>query len=321
MAKRKQDGIELIASMPWQAGVLLGLIGYLAIRYGIGWYFGDHTDPLSVGIAMDARDGMLAPLAWMLLVGCWIGALVSFMKRHQRRRLLDSQTGIESLRAMRWSEFELLAGEAFRRQGYAVEETGLGGADGGIDLILRKNGQTTLVQCKQWQNRQVGVKVVREMYGLLVHHKATAVKIVALGDYTPDAHRFAQGKPIELIHGGELIATVRSLQTTKVSATGPMDTSLALGGSMVASLLLIATLSSSTTTAPPSVVAAPVVIQAAYRPESPYIPRPSVAPTPRAQATIYTSESQNDAELHEWKKRNAESMKILEKTTKEIPLR
>jgi restriction system protein len=302
-------------------GVLLGLIGCLAIRYGIGLYAGGHSDPLFAGIAKDARDGMLAPLAWMLLVGCWIGALASFFNRGKRRRLLDSQTGIDSLRRMSWRQFEQLAGEAFRRQGYTIEETGLGGADGGIDLVLRKNGKTTLVQCKQWQNRQVGVKVVREMYGLLVHHKAASVKIVALGDYTPDAHRFAQGKPIELIHGGELIATVRKLQTGKARTTHPLDTPLAFGGSMIASLLLIAALSSSTTTAPPPAVAAPVAIQAAYRPQSPYIPRPAVAPTPQAQATIYASESQNDAELREWKKRNAESMRILEKTTKEMPLR
>jgi restriction system protein len=323
MAKRKQSGIEQIASMPWQAGVLLGLIGYLVIRYGIGWYFDSTGNVLLSGFAKVARDGSLAPLAWMLLVGCWIGALVSFVKRYQRRRLLDSQTGIESLRAMRWSEFELLAGEAFRRQGYAVEETGLGGADGGIDLILHRNGQTTLVQCKQWQNRQVGVKVVREMYGLLVHHQAAAVKIVALGDYTPDAHRFAQGKPIELIHGGELIATVRKLQTTKARATGPMDTPLALIGSMVASLFLIAGLSPSTASTSParSIAASPVAFQPTLRPEPPPIPHRSTAPKPRVQPVIYASESQSDAELREWKKRNAESMKILEKRVKETPLR
>lgn len=323
MAKRKQSGIEQIASMPWQMGVLLGLIGYLAISYGIGLYAGGHSDPLFAGIAKDARDGMLAPLAWMLLVGCWIGALASFFNRGKRRRLLDSQTGIESLRAMRWSEFEMLAGEAFRRQGYAVEETGLGGADGGIDLILRKNGQTTLVQCKQWQNRQVGVKVVREMYGLLVHHKAAAVKIVALGDYTPDAHRFAQGKPIELIHGDELIATVRKLQTAKTRSTGPMDTPLALVGSMAASLFLIAGLSSSTTSTSPatSMAASPVAFQPTPRPQPPPVPRRAPTPTPRAQPVIYASNSQSDAELREWKKRNAESMKILEKRVKEVPLR
>ena len=315
MAKRKQGGIEQIASMPWQAGALLGLIGYLAIRYGIGWYFGGNPDPLSAGIAKSA-GGALAPLAWIWLVACWIGALVSFVNRHQRRRLLDSQTGIESLRAMRWSEFELLAGEAFRRQGYAVEETGLGGADGGIDLILRKNGQTTLVQCKQRQNRQVGVTVVREMYGLLMHHRAAAVKIVALGDYTPDARRFAQGKPIELIHGSDLIATVRSLQATKTRSTGPMDSLLALSGSMVASLLVIVALSSATTTVPPRMIPPPAVSQL---PTAQPIPAPmarsATTPSQHPQAVIYASDSQNDAQLREWKKRNAESMKILDKTT------
>ena len=50
--------------------------------------------------------------------------------------------------------------------------------------------------------------------------------------------------------------------------------------------------------------------------------RPAPEPEqPDEQATIHASDPHNDAELREWKKRNAESMKILEKTTKEIPLR
>lgn len=321
MVKRKQSGIEVVASMPWPVGIVLGLVAYIAIRHGIGWYFGAVNNPYTSGLGELAATGIYAPLGWILLAGCWIAAITSFIGRKSRRQLLDKQTGIDSLRQMNWRQFELLAGEAFRRQGYTVEETGLGGADGSIDLILRKNGQTTLVQCKQWQNWQVGVKVVREMYGLLVHHQAAAVKIVALGDYTSDARRFAQGKPIELIHGDKLIATVRSLQTAKVRATGPMDTPLALGGSMVASLLVIAGLSSSTASAPQPIVAAPVVVQTSVRPEPSSIPRQSAAPAPRAKPTIYASESRNDAELREWKKKNAESMKILERTTKEMPLR
>lgn len=320
MAKRMTSGFEQIAAMPWWLGILIGLIGYVAIRHGIGWYLASSHSPVLAGIGRMSAAGAYAPLAWMLLIGCWLAALASFIGRGRRRQLLDSQTGIDSLRRMSWRQFEQLAGEAFRRQGYAVAETGLGGADGGIDLILRKNGKTTLVQCKQWQNWQVGVKVVREMYGLLLHHKAAAVKIVALGYYTSEARRFAHGKPIELIHGEELIATVRSLQKTRARATSPLDTPLALCGSMAASLLLIAALSPSTTTVPPP-VAVSIDTQATYRPEPAYIPRPSAASTPHAQPTIYASESQNDAELREWKKRNAESMKILEKTTKEMPLR
>jgi restriction system protein len=320
MAKRKQSGFDVVASMPWPAGIVLGLIAYIAIRHGIGWHFGATDNPYTSGLGKLAATGIYAPLGWVALAGCWIAALASFIGRRKRRQLLDNQTGIDSLRHMNWRQFELLAGEAFRRQGYAVEETGLGGADGGIDLILRKNGQTTLVQCKQWQTWQVGVKVVREMYGLLVHHQAAAVKIVALGDYTGDARRFAQGKPIELIHGGELIATVRSLQTSKARAEGPMDTPLALVGGMVASLLVIAVLSPSPASILPSAVEAPAAVQTETRPEPPSISRQS-APTPRIQPTTYASESQYEAEQREWKRKNAESMKILEKTTKEMPLR
>ena len=86
---------------------------------------------------------------------------------------------------MDWREFEMLTGEAFRRQGYDIVENGLGGADGGIDLILRKDGKTFLVQCKQWRHKCVDVKVVREMFGVLVHEGADAMKIDRYHNYLP----------------------------------------------------------------------------------------------------------------------------------------
>ena len=321
MAKRKKGGFETIASMPWQMGIVLGLIVYIAIRHGIGWYLGATDSEVLSGLGKSATSGVSAPLAWALLIGCWLAAIASFVGHTRRRKLLDSQTGIESLRQINSRQFEQLSGEAFRRQGYAIEETGLGGADGGIDLILRKDGQTTLVQCKQWQNRQVGVKIVREMYGLLLHHQAAAVKIVALGDYTDDARQFARGKPIELIHGGKLIATVRSLQTTKARATGPLNSPLALSGSIFASLLVIAALSSATANAPAPLIPPPATIQPAARLISLPPHRPPATPATQPKAVIYLTDSQDDEQLREWKKRNAESMKILEKTTKELPHR
>ncbi|MFC5741804.1 restriction endonuclease [Dyella tabacisoli] len=213
MARRKGSGIDTVASMPWPVGIMLGLIGYIAIRYGIGWALGISTNPYLSGMGKIYSSGVLAPLAWLVLVLCWAAALGSYLKSKRRKSLLETQTGLDSLRAMNWREFEMLVGEAFRRRGYTIHETGLGGADGGIDLILHKEGKTTLVQCKQWKTQRVDVKVVREMFGLLAHHGAAAVKIVAVGDYTVDAQRFAQGKPIELIHGEALLAMVRESQT------------------------------------------------------------------------------------------------------------
>ncbi len=212
MSKRREPGIRMVASMPWSFGLVIGIVGFWGIRYGIGWYLSGRDNPVLASMGKQFSNGGLAPLAWVFMLACWGAALVSYLKQGQRRRLLDEQTGMESLRAIDWRSFEMLVGEAFRRQGYSVKETGLGGPDGGIDIVLTKDGKTILVQCKQWRNRQVNVKVVREMYGLLAHHGAAAVKIVSTGSYTPDAERFAQGKPIELIRGEELLAMVRAVQ-------------------------------------------------------------------------------------------------------------
>jgi restriction system protein len=214
MGRRKENGLELVASMPWPAGIVLGIVAYIGLRHGVGWYLSNSASPITQQIGQGFSNGALIPLAWMALVICWLGALLSYLASRKRARLLETQTGLDSLRAMHWREFEMLVGEAFRRQGYSVEETGLGGADGGIDLILRKNGRTELVQCKQWRREQINVSVVREMWGLVHHHRADAVKIVAVGEFTRDAVGFAQDKAIELVNGEKLLAVVRHSQAT-----------------------------------------------------------------------------------------------------------
>lgn len=215
MARRKEGGFDIVAAMPWQLGILVGVLAFIAIRYGVGWYFSTSGGVLQ-GLGHQLSNGALAPLAWIVLIACWVAAGLSFLKSRKRRRLLDVQTGLESIAAMSWKEFEMLVGEAFRRRGYRVEETGLGGADGGIDLILRKDGRVDLVQCKQWRTRQVKVAVVREMWGLVSHHKADGVKIVCVGEFTRDAEAFAAGKAIELINGAALLELVRGVQANAV---------------------------------------------------------------------------------------------------------
>ena len=114
MAKRNQSGIAFVASMPWPVGIALGFIAYLAVRYGIGWYFTTSHNPYLSGLGDASAKGIYAPIGWMLLGGCWIAATASFFGQAKRRVLLDTQTGIDSLRRMDWKEFEMLAGEAFR---------------------------------------------------------------------------------------------------------------------------------------------------------------------------------------------------------------
>ncbi len=218
MARRKKGLLDSVASLPWPVGIVLGIVVFFGVRYGIGWYFAGSASTLTQAMERQFQsNGVLNPIAWMALAIFWLGAFVSWLTQRKRSRLLDAQTGVESLGAMSWRQFEGLVGEAFRRQGYAVEQTGLGGADGGVDLILQKNGRRELVQCKQWRKAQVNVAVVREMWGLATHHQVDAVKIVCAGNFTTDAEAFARGKPIELINGSRLANLIREVQVTRPS--------------------------------------------------------------------------------------------------------
>ena len=120
MVKRKEGGFELLASMPWPVPLALGVIGYLAVRYGIGWIMGASDNVYLAAMGRELSGEAYAPLAWVVLGLCWIAALASYIGAKGRQRLLETQTGLESIRSLSWRQFELLVGEAFRRQGYAV---------------------------------------------------------------------------------------------------------------------------------------------------------------------------------------------------------
>ena len=205
--------MDVIASLPWPVGVVLGLVAYWCIRYGIGLYFSSVGGPALNGLGQHASGGAFAWLAWMALGLCWIAAAASAVGGRHRKRLLETQSGLDSLRGISWREFEMLVGESFRRRGYSVEENGGGGKDGGIDLVVRQHGRLELVQCKHWKNTRVDVAKVREMWGLKAHHHADAVHIVCIGDFTPDAARFAAGKPIHLVSGQVLLEQIRAVQS------------------------------------------------------------------------------------------------------------
>ena len=221
MGRRRQSGLDVIASLPWPFGIAFGIAAWFGIQYGVAWWFGRSGGALTQGIAQQLRSGALTPLAWMFLGLFWLAAFLSWLRSRQRRKLLDAQTGLDSFAAMGWRHFEQLVGEAYRRQGYAVQETGQGGADGGVDLILRKAGRTILVQVKQWRRDKIDVRTVREMFGLMIHHNADVARIAALGGYTEDARRFASGKAIELIDGPALLSLVRSGQSRSHEGVAP----------------------------------------------------------------------------------------------------
>ena len=170
---------------------------------------------------------MLAPLGQTASANAWWIAAIFLLpvpfalyNTSRRRRLVDGQGSIDSIRDLPWQDFERLVGEAYRRQGYRVIERGGAGPDGGIDLELRAKDKTLVVQCKRWKTRTVGVESVRELYGAMTGEEAHGAIFVSSGTYTPDAIDFARDKPIKLVDGRELVGMLQGVSGTRRASTG-----------------------------------------------------------------------------------------------------
>src|ERR1035437_4260822 len=107
---------------------------------------------------------------------------------------------IEQLRSIDWFQFEQLVALVYRKQGYAVSRRGGANPDGGIDLVIEKNGTRTAIQCKHWKTWNVGVKAVREFLGALTDAGIQRGLFITLGGYTEDAKRLADKHGIEVVN-------------------------------------------------------------------------------------------------------------------------
>ncbi len=99
-----------------------------------------------------------------------------------------------------WFQFEKLVALAYRRLGYSVTRRGGANPDGGIDLVIEKDGQQSAVQCKQWKTWNVGVKAVREFLGALTDAGIQKGIFITLCGYTGDAKQLADKHGIEILN-------------------------------------------------------------------------------------------------------------------------
>jgi len=125
-------------------------------------------------------------------------------KQFRGRSPADAAERLAALREMSWEKFGALIGEAYRRQGYAVEAS----ASGAFDFTLRKGGRITLVQCRRWKANQVGPGPVRELYEAMSGHEAFNGVFISAGEFSANARKFAAGKAITLLSGAALAELV-----------------------------------------------------------------------------------------------------------------
>jgi restriction system protein len=222
MGRRKRtsaadDIVDVVALLPWWAGIVLAVVLYLVLHH-----FAQRpvaVVPQPGQLAEVVGQSMLRTLAtigqYLLPLLCLVGSAASAWRRRERQLLVEhaaARPAASVIDGMTWQQFEQLVGEAFRLQGYRVAENGGGGADGGVDLVLTRDGERHLVQCKQWRAFKVGVDVVRELYGVMAAKGAAGGFVVTSGRFTDEARSFAQGRNVQLIDGPQLHRMIQHAQ-------------------------------------------------------------------------------------------------------------
>lgn len=204
----------LLVSSPWWIGPICAALVFIFFRLIIPTILGgvgkpDDAMAKTFGAVLVPISTRIAPLAASAVIFLW---LLAELKKLMDRKRLDSQTGLDSIGDLSWQEFEELVAEAFRREGYEAEVRGDVAGDGGVDVVLRRKAEKTLVQCKHWKSWTVGVTIVRELRGVMAGEKADYGIVVSYGTFTPEAEAFARDNRITLIGGKDLDKMVKAVQ-------------------------------------------------------------------------------------------------------------
>ncbi|MGK0473643.1 MAG: restriction system protein [Candidatus Azotimanducaceae bacterium] len=217
MARRKNSSLkiimELTTMLPWWVGICLAVLAYFILHYvadlqltpavGLEVFGTSFVKQLAVSMA-----GVVQYVLPVIFIFGTIGSLVQKQKKDSLYGRLKQKPELQTLNDMNWQQFELLVGKYFETKGYNVRQLAQPGPDGGVDLVAIKDGERYLVQCKQWRSTSVGVKVVRELLGVIVSEAAVGGFVVASGQFTPSAKAFVQGRNIELIDGVEIVNSI-----------------------------------------------------------------------------------------------------------------
>lgn len=225
-----EDLVEIASRVPWWVGLLTAIVAYFSLHYFATMTFANSANLRDFGlIAQQSLFKTAATFLQYLVPFALLGGVaISVLKDRKRKALVAFLAAPKTpvpLADMNWQDFEILIGELFRRAGFTVTETGGTQADGGVDLVLRKDGETHLVQCKHWRAQKVGVQIVRELYGVMAARGAAGGFVVTSGQFTNEAKSFAQGRNVELVGGEELaqLSDVLAAQFGRSSVSAHAD--------------------------------------------------------------------------------------------------
>lgn len=109
-----------------------------------------------------------------------------------------------------WRRFEAVCEQLFAQGGFETRSQSHG-PDGGVDIWLHSknaDGPAAVVQCKHWAGKQIGVKQVREFFGVMASQKLQRGTYATTATFTADAAQFAKDNGISALDLDRLLALI-----------------------------------------------------------------------------------------------------------------
>ena len=149
-------------------------------------------------------------IAGLLVIGWWFGV--------HRRRLVETEAGVQSLANMKWRECIGLVLEALQKEGYREDRADRHVSDGGAEYLLTRGNEKILLSYKHGTAYRIGEANVRDFANGVQMQGATSGMLITLGAAESTARELAKRYGVQLIDGAALWPKIQGYAPVSISA-------------------------------------------------------------------------------------------------------
>lgn len=178
-------------------GFFVLLLIVIGLSYAVYRYVSQHQEVLLIPAAA-------------LVIGCGIGIYrLTGRRRRRRKKILQTRTIQELIDQYNPYEFEYYIADLFSLYGFQTLVTRASN-DGGIDIEMRKDGETFAVEVKQYsRDNRVSRERIQKLDSAARHAEADHAIFVTTSSFTQPAIAYADESGIDLIDGKALFEMIQ----------------------------------------------------------------------------------------------------------------
>jgi restriction system protein len=172
----------------------------IAILLRNPWWMSFAVVALIILLATALVPAPYTPFGWMAALPFVVVGLVAAKRQWGQPSARAVEALLQQASTLNWSDFSTQVVQGFERQGYSVSRINSPGAD----LLLNRQGNTTVVACKRWKAAAPGIEGLKELVAAQAKIKADKSVWISLNAPTDSANRYAHEHGVEILDASGL---------------------------------------------------------------------------------------------------------------------